>query len=162
MTVKVSTAQASTGESSTVEAGTGDSSTVKASTVNDIQRHALDLALCSFQQHQNWRGARIDGGARIGGGRQNWWARQCWSWRASCCNVSIGCEGCLANGGPQGPIYGQNRQRTASNRLLESHRKQSSNGLQHQRWVFLRDKSLKGNRIPKLMFSIKRELHLRI
>ncbi|KAK3178595.1 hypothetical protein OEA41_000732 [Lepraria neglecta] len=38
-------------------------------------------------------------------------------------------EGCLANGG-QGPIYGQNRQRTASNRLLESHRKQSSNGLQ--------------------------------
>ena len=47
-----------------------------------------------------------------------------------CCNVAIGWEGCLANGGPQGPIYGQNRQRTASNRLLESHRKQSSNGLQ--------------------------------
>ena len=33
-------------------------------------------------------------------------------------------------GAPQGPIYGQNRQRTASNRLLEPHRKQSSNGLQ--------------------------------
>ena len=47
-----------------------------------------------------------------------------------CCNVAIGWEGCLANRGPQGPIYGQNRQRTASNRLLESHRKQSSNGLQ--------------------------------
>ena len=48
----------------------------------------------------------------------------------SCCNVAIGWEGYLANGGPQGPIYGQDRQRTASNRLLESHRKQSSNGLQ--------------------------------
>ena len=47
-----------------------------------------------------------------------------------CCNVAIGWEGCLANGGRQGSIYGQNRQRTASNRLLESHRKQSSNGLQ--------------------------------
>ena len=46
--------------------------------------------------------------------------------------MAIGWEGCLANGGPQGPIYGQNRQRTASNRLLESHRKQSSNGLQHR------------------------------
>ena len=42
----------------------------------------------------------------------------------------IGWEGYLANGGPQGPIYGQDRQRTASNRLLESHRKQSSKGLQ--------------------------------
>ena len=51
-----------------------------------------------------------------------------------CCNVAIGWEGYLANGGPQGPIYGQNRQRTASNRLLESHRKQSSNGLQHIYW----------------------------
>ena len=49
-----------------------------------------------------------------------------------CCNVAIGWEGCLANGGPQSPIYGQNRQRTASNRLLESHRKQSSNGLQQR------------------------------
>ena len=49
----------------------------------------------------------------------------------SCCNVATGWEGCLAIGGPLGPIYGQNRQRTASNMLLESHRKQSSNGLQH-------------------------------
>ena len=49
-----------------------------------------------------------------------------------CCNVAIGWEGCLANGGRQGPIYGRNRQRTASNRLLESHRKQSSNGLQQR------------------------------
>ena len=46
--------------------------------------------------------------------------------------MAIGWEGYLANGGPQGPIYAQNRQRTASNRLLESHRKQSSNGLQHR------------------------------
>ncbi|KAK3170678.1 hypothetical protein OEA41_002760 [Lepraria neglecta] len=46
--------------------------------------------------------------------------------RNECCNVTIGWEGCLANGGPQGPIYGQNRQRTASNRLLELHRKQSN------------------------------------
>ena len=52
---------------------------------------------------------------------------------SDCCNVAIGWEGYLANAGPQGPIYGQNRQRTASNRLLESHRKQSSNGLQHGR-----------------------------
>ena len=50
--------------------------------------------------------------------------------------MEIGWEGYLANGGPQGPIYGQNRQRTASNRLLESHRKQSSNGLQHLDWKF--------------------------
>ncbi|KAK3170017.1 hypothetical protein OEA41_009402 [Lepraria neglecta] len=34
-------------------------------------------------------------------------------------------------GAPRAP-YGQNRQRTASNRILESHRKQSSNGLQHK------------------------------
>ena len=48
-----------------------------------------------------------------------------------CCNVATGWEGCLAIGGPLGPIYGQNRQRTASDMLVESHRKQSSNGLQH-------------------------------
>ena len=57
---------------------------------------------------------------------------------SKCCNVAIGWEGCLANGGPQGPIYGQNRQRTASNRLLESHRKQSSNGLQHKGLAYAR------------------------
>ena len=56
-----------------------------------------------------------------------------------CCNVAIGWEGYLANGGPQGPIYGQNRQRTASNRLLESHRKQSSNGLQQLVDLFVRN-----------------------
>ena len=47
--------------------------------------------------------------------------------------MATGWEGYLANGGLQGPIYGQNRQRTASNKLLESHRKQSSNGLQQRK-----------------------------
>ena len=67
-----------------------------------------------------------------------------------CCNVAIGWEGCLANGCPQGPIYGQNRQRTASNRLLES---QSSNGLQQSTTHYcVRTKQL------AYMFAVRRKV----
>ncbi|KAK3170822.1 hypothetical protein OEA41_002906 [Lepraria neglecta] len=78
-------------------------------------------------------------------------------------------EGYLANGGPEGPIYGQNRQRTASNRLLESHRKQSSNGLQQPgptMWEAMKSGALRLSRkdaddIAEVLEALRESLKLR-